>query len=156
MLQDFDASEERSCHIQAVIPTCNMGSRVGCKFIYQTAVSIQFTSQPDEIGVGVKCDVPGPHNHQSSQRATRASLAGDSLTQCLASTSSPRVNENRLRNTAAQPRRPHTTTSTNPFPFPSNLFSTDKMGGVTVKDVEAQKFITSYAAFLKRQGKLPM
>jgi small subunit ribosomal protein S19e len=30
------------------------------------------------------------------------------------------------------------------------------MGGVTVKDVEAQKFITSYAAFLKRQGKLPM
>ncbi|CAO2649816.1 Nn.00g011080.m01.CDS01 [Neocucurbitaria sp. VM-36] len=30
------------------------------------------------------------------------------------------------------------------------------MGGVTVKDVEAQKFIASYAAFLKRQGKLPM
>ncbi|KAJ4319228.1 Protein component of the small (40S) ribosomal subunit [Neodidymelliopsis sp. IMI 364377] len=30
------------------------------------------------------------------------------------------------------------------------------MGGVTVKDVEAQKFITSYAAFLKRQGKLPI
>ncbi|KAI8932451.1 40S ribosomal protein S19 [Plenodomus lindquistii] len=30
------------------------------------------------------------------------------------------------------------------------------MGGVTVKDVEAQKFIGAYAAFLKRQGKLPM
>ena len=29
-------------------------------------------------------------------------------------------------------------------------------GGVSVKDVEAQKFINSYAAFLKRQGKLPM
>lgn len=30
-----------------------------------------------------------------------------------------------------------------------------KMGGVSVKDVDAQKFINSYAAFLKRQGKLP-
>ncbi|KAH7066247.1 40S ribosomal protein S19 [Paraphoma chrysanthemicola] len=30
------------------------------------------------------------------------------------------------------------------------------MGGVTVKDVEAQKFIGAYAAFLKRQGKLPI
>ncbi|PVH98493.1 40S ribosomal protein-like protein S19 [Periconia macrospinosa] len=30
------------------------------------------------------------------------------------------------------------------------------MGGVSVKDVDAQKFITSYAAFLKRQGKLPI
>ncbi|KKK18811.1 40S ribosomal protein [Aspergillus rambellii] len=30
------------------------------------------------------------------------------------------------------------------------------MGGVTVRDVDAQKFITSYAAFLKRQGKLPI
>lgn len=29
------------------------------------------------------------------------------------------------------------------------------MGGVTVKDVEAQKFITSYAAFLKRQESSP-
>ncbi|ROT42043.1 ribosomal protein S19e [Sodiomyces alkalinus F11] len=29
-------------------------------------------------------------------------------------------------------------------------------GGVTVRDVDAQKFITSYAAFLKRQGKLPI
>ncbi|KAL4927966.1 40S ribosomal eS19 domain-containing protein [Aspergillus undulatus] len=30
------------------------------------------------------------------------------------------------------------------------------MGGVTVRDVDAQKFITAYAAFLKRQGKLPI
>ncbi|KAL6702801.1 Protein component of the small (40S) ribosomal subunit [Coniothyrium glycines] len=30
------------------------------------------------------------------------------------------------------------------------------MGGVSVKDVEAQKFINAYAAFLKRQGKLPI
>lgn len=30
------------------------------------------------------------------------------------------------------------------------------MGGVTVKDVESHKFIKAYAAFLKRQGKLPM
>ncbi|ORY13969.1 40S ribosomal protein-like protein S19 [Clohesyomyces aquaticus] len=30
------------------------------------------------------------------------------------------------------------------------------MGGVSVKDVEADKFINAYAAFLKRQGKLPM
>lgn len=29
------------------------------------------------------------------------------------------------------------------------------MGGVGVKDVDAQKFINAYAAFLKRQGKLP-
>ncbi|KAI9781284.1 MAG: 40S ribosomal protein S19 [Geoglossum umbratile] len=30
------------------------------------------------------------------------------------------------------------------------------MGGVSVRDVEAQKFIDAYAAFLKRQGKLPI
>ncbi|KAF2644495.1 40S ribosomal protein-like protein S19 [Massarina eburnea CBS 473.64] len=30
------------------------------------------------------------------------------------------------------------------------------MGGVSVKDVDAQSFIASYAAFLKRQGKLPI
>ncbi|KAL5453164.1 40S ribosomal protein S19 [Paraphaeosphaeria minitans] len=30
------------------------------------------------------------------------------------------------------------------------------MGGVSVKDVDAQKFINAYAAFLKRQGKLPI
>ncbi|SPO02919.1 probable ribosomal protein S19.e, cytosolic [Cephalotrichum gorgonifer] len=29
-------------------------------------------------------------------------------------------------------------------------------GGVSVRDVDAQKFITAYAAFLKRQGKLPI
>ncbi|PGG97557.1 40S ribosomal protein S19 [Polytolypa hystricis UAMH7299] len=28
------------------------------------------------------------------------------------------------------------------------------MGGVTVRDVDAQKFINAYSAFLKRQGKL--
>jgi len=30
------------------------------------------------------------------------------------------------------------------------------MGGVSVKDVPADKFINAYAAFLKRQGKLPI
>ncbi|KAJ6152772.1 Ribosomal protein S19e [Penicillium chrysogenum] len=30
------------------------------------------------------------------------------------------------------------------------------MGGVTVRDVDAQKFISAYSAFLKRQGKLPI
>ncbi|CAK7564068.1 MAG: Protein component of the small (40S) ribosomal subunit [Sporothrix epigloea] len=30
------------------------------------------------------------------------------------------------------------------------------MGGVSVRDVDAQKFIVAYAAFLKRQGKLPI
>ncbi|WEW58900.1 Protein component of the small (40S) ribosomal subunit [Emydomyces testavorans] len=30
------------------------------------------------------------------------------------------------------------------------------MGGVTVRDVDAQKFINAYSAFLKRQGKLPI
>ncbi|OJD16330.1 40S ribosomal protein S19 [Emergomyces pasteurianus Ep9510] len=30
------------------------------------------------------------------------------------------------------------------------------MGGVTVRDVDAQKFIEAYSAFLKRQGKLPI
>ncbi|KAH9898984.1 40S ribosomal protein S19 [Xylariomycetidae sp. FL2044] len=29
-------------------------------------------------------------------------------------------------------------------------------GGVTVRDVDAQKFIEAYASFLKRQGKLPI
>ncbi|KAL5615054.1 hypothetical protein BROUX41_005119 [Berkeleyomyces rouxiae] len=29
-------------------------------------------------------------------------------------------------------------------------------GGVSVRDVDAQKFIGAYAAFLKRQGKLPI
>ncbi|KAI7304788.1 hypothetical protein KC315_g14990, partial [Hortaea werneckii] len=30
------------------------------------------------------------------------------------------------------------------------------MPGVSVRDVEADKFINAYAAFLKRQGKLPI
>ncbi|USP76318.1 40S ribosomal protein-like protein S19 [Curvularia clavata] len=30
------------------------------------------------------------------------------------------------------------------------------MGGVTVKDIESHTFVKAYAAFLKRQGKLPM
>ena len=30
------------------------------------------------------------------------------------------------------------------------------MGGVNVRDVPADKFIEGYAAFLKRQGKLPI
>ncbi|KAJ5713778.1 uncharacterized protein N7483_010959 [Penicillium malachiteum] len=30
------------------------------------------------------------------------------------------------------------------------------MGGVSVRDVDAQKFISAYSAFLKRQGKLPI
>lgn len=34
--------------------------------------------------------------------------------------------------------------------------NTDKMPGVGVKDIESHKFINAYAAFLKRQGKLPM
>ncbi|KAK4124042.1 ribosomal protein S19e [Parathielavia appendiculata] len=29
-------------------------------------------------------------------------------------------------------------------------------GGVTVRDVDAHKFVAAYAAFLKRQGKLPV
>ncbi|KAF6226167.1 hypothetical protein HO133_009033 [Letharia lupina] len=29
-------------------------------------------------------------------------------------------------------------------------------GGVSVRDVDAQQFITAYSAFLKRQGKLPI
>ena len=36
---------------------------------------------------------------------------------------------------------------------PSN---TANMPGVSVRDVEADKFINAYAAFLKRQGKLPI
>ncbi|KAI7557240.1 hypothetical protein KC319_g10670 [Hortaea werneckii] len=43
------------------------------------------------------------------------------------------------------PPRPTTTTPT-----------TANMPGVSVRDVEADKFINAYAAFLKRQGKLPI
>jgi hypothetical protein len=66
---------------------------------------------------------------------------------------SPRSSISKLR-TIAQPAS-HSFDHTLPT-NPSIPSQTDKMGGVTVKDVEAQKFITSYAAFLKRQGKLPM
>lgn len=52
----------------------------------------------------------------------------------------------------------HSTTSTTDnyplHPLPQIHIVT--MGGVSVKDVDAQKFINAYAAFLKRQGKLPM
>ncbi|OAL71087.1 40S ribosomal protein S19 [Trichophyton violaceum] len=30
------------------------------------------------------------------------------------------------------------------------------MGGITVRDVDAQKFVEAYSAFLKRQGKFPI
>ncbi len=33
---------------------------------------------------------------------------------------------------------------------------TTTMPGISVRDVEADKFIQAYAAFLKRQGKLPI
>merc|ERR1712227_424614 len=40
---------------------------------------------------------------------------------------------------------------------PSNTTPTATMaGGISVRDVDAQKFIEAYAAFLKRQGKLPI
>ncbi|KAI7204545.1 hypothetical protein KC324_g727 [Hortaea werneckii] len=42
---------------------------------------------------------------------------------------------------------PHPTTTTP---------NTANMPGVSVRDVEADKFINAYAAFLKRQGKLPI
>jgi hypothetical protein len=34
--------------------------------------------------------------------------------------------------------------------------TTVNMGGVSVRDVPSDKFIAAYAAFLKRQGKLPI
>jgi hypothetical protein len=39
---------------------------------------------------------------------------------------------------------------------PSTPINTADMPGVSVKDIESHKFIQAYAAFLKRQGKLPM
>lgn len=48
-----------------------------------------------------------------------------------------------------------TTSDTSALP-PNTQSPTITMGGVSVKDVDAQKFINAYAAFLKRQGKLPM
>ena len=39
---------------------------------------------------------------------------------------------------------------------PPTHTNTAAMGGVSVRDVQADKFIEAYAAFLKRQGKLPI
>merc|ERR1712144_109802 len=40
---------------------------------------------------------------------------------------------------------------------PANTTPTATMaGGISVRDVDAQKFIEAYSAFLKRQGKLPI
>lgn len=43
-----------------------------------------------------------------------------------------------------------------PPPSDSSTPPTDNMPGVSVRDVEASRFIDAYAAFLKRQGKLPI
>jgi hypothetical protein len=64
--------------------------------------------------------------------------------------------------TATACERPHrptptTTTTTRPSSSPTpNHHTTVKMPGVSVRDVPADKFINAYAAFLKRQGKLPI
>ena len=42
------------------------------------------------------------------------------------------------------------------YPLTTSLTNTANMPGVSVRDVEADKFINAYAAFLKRQGKLPI
>lgn len=47
-------------------------------------------------------------------------------------------------------------TSTPSFRRPSIPTNTANMPGVSVRDVQADKFINAYAAFLKRQGKLPI
>jgi hypothetical protein len=41
-------------------------------------------------------------------------------------------------------------------PPTTTVNNTDTMGGVSVRDVPSDKFIAAYAAFLKRQGKLPI
>ncbi|GAB7347388.1 hypothetical protein MBLNU459_g4317t1 [Dothideomycetes sp. NU459] len=46
--------------------------------------------------------------------------------------------------------------TTNNPPHRRQSISVAKMPGVSVRDVPADKFISSYAAFLKRQGKLPI
>jgi len=43
-----------------------------------------------------------------------------------------------------------------PTPTTSIPTNTANMPGVSVRDVQADKFINAYAAFLKRQGKLPI
>ena len=45
---------------------------------------------------------------------------------------------------------------THPTPTTSIPTNTANMPGVSVRDVQADKFINAYAAFLKRQGKLPI
>lgn len=47
-------------------------------------------------------------------------------------------------------------TSTPSTPTTSIPTNTANMPGVSVRDVQADKFINAYAAFLKRQGKLPI
>lgn len=54
-----------------------------------------------------------------------------------------------VEHTAQRYHRQH-----HPLAFPST--NTAIMPGVSVRDVPADKFIESYAAFLKRQGKLPI
>jgi len=52
-----------------------------------------------------------------------------------------------------------TTFTTTPLPHPHThtyTLNTAVMTGVSVRDVPADKFINAYAAFLKRQGKLPI
>jgi hypothetical protein len=51
--------------------------------------------------------------------------------------------------TSTPPAHPHPDDSDNPT-------NTANMPGVSVRDVQADKFINAYAAFLKRQGKLPI
>jgi len=49
--------------------------------------------------------------------------------------------------------------TTPPRPLPHSPFHHDNtatMPGVSVRDVQADKFIDAYAAFLKRQGRLPI
>jgi hypothetical protein len=54
-------------------------------------------------------------------------------------------------------RRTATAATHGKFPFQRQYHqTTTKMPGVSVRDVDAQKFIEAYAAFLKRQGKLPV
>jgi hypothetical protein len=52
--------------------------------------------------------------------------------------------------------RPRHHQRTHPTPTTSIPTNTANMPGVSVRDVQADKFINAYAAFLKRQGKLPI
>ncbi|KAF7191133.1 40S ribosomal protein S19, partial [Pseudocercospora fuligena] len=60
-----------------------------------------------------------------------------------------------------QASAPHTTSPSalpthNTSSHPKSRINTANMPGVSVRDVPADKFIDAYAAFLKRQGKLPI